>query len=46
MSEPTGRANHKHGAVAFLATQWRVLIGADLATIRSFGPDAESRTHQ
>ena len=28
MSEPAGRANHKHGAVAFLATQWRVLIGA------------------
>ena len=28
MSEPEGRANHQYGAFSFLATEWRVLIGA------------------
>jgi hypothetical protein len=38
MSEPEGRANHQHGAFAFLATEWRALIGADAFAIGSVLP--------
>ncbi len=34
MSEPEGRANQAHGSVAFLATKWRALIGADAPATR------------
>jgi hypothetical protein len=29
------RANNQHGAVSFLATQWRALIGADRSATSS-----------
>ena len=34
MSEPEGRVNHQHGSVSFLATQWRVVIGANSTRTR------------
>ncbi len=38
MSETGGRANRQHGSFSFLATKWRVFIGADGLALDSMWP--------